>query len=279
MPDHKTLDERLYSLSPEESKFYKLQTGIDNDNDLRDHILSVQAKAYDIYPYPCIRIFSFTKIRIAHQIDYDHVLKLGREREGAILLDIGCCFGNDARKAVSDGYPVENIIASDLRQEFWDLGHVLFKSTAETFPVPFIAGDVFDPNHLTSAPYYVEPPTAAPHLKSLTSLTPLQGHTSAIYASSFFHLFSEVQQFQLAQALASLLSPLPGSIIFGSHIGDMEPNVRAPGKFSHSPDSWRKLWDGGVFKKGTVRVEARLKDITEQYAMAKCFLFWSVIRL
>jgi len=63
---------------------------------------------------------------------YEHILKLGRERPNAILLDIGCCcaskycgsifFGDnkirlvgvDSRKAASDGFPAENIISSDI---------------------------------------------------------------------------------------------------------------------------------------------------------------------
>jgi len=59
---------------------------------------------------------------------YKDVLKLGQERKGATLLDVGCCFGNDVRKVAADGFPVEQIIASDLKREFWDLGHVLFRS-------------------------------------------------------------------------------------------------------------------------------------------------------
>ena len=63
---------------------------------------------------------------------YNHLLKLGTQREGAILLDIGCCcelpaahdvtwvrltsglVGNDVRKAVADGFPVHNVVATDI---------------------------------------------------------------------------------------------------------------------------------------------------------------------
>jgi hypothetical protein len=61
---------------------------------------------------------------------YEHILKLGRERPGAVLLDIGCCCASkyhvvalilnsfsvsvDARRAAADGFPMENIIASDI---------------------------------------------------------------------------------------------------------------------------------------------------------------------
>ena len=164
--------------------------------------------------------------------------------------------------------------------EFWDLGHELFKSTPESFPVPFIPGDAFDPNILVSVPpFYDVPSTPIPSLSSLSSLTPLHGHISAIHTSSFFHLFSEERQLQLAQALASLLYPLPGSLILGIHLGLPErgnrPRPSGSSMFCHSPDSWRDLWDGIVFKKGTVDVQAKLKDVSNDTYL----LIWSVTRL
>ena len=73
------------------------------------------------------------RLRISRHPVYGDLLRLGKEH-GGILLDIGCCckllvvlrtcstvcltylvkVGNDARKAVSDGYPVDKVIASDL---------------------------------------------------------------------------------------------------------------------------------------------------------------------
>ena len=55
------LDEKLYSLDTEESEFLKRWTGIEDDADLKDHILTMQRKAYSVAPYPCIRGFAFTK--------------------------------------------------------------------------------------------------------------------------------------------------------------------------------------------------------------------------
>ena len=41
-------------------------------------------------------------------------MKLGKERKGALYLEFACCVGNDVRKTVSDGFPVDQVIASDL---------------------------------------------------------------------------------------------------------------------------------------------------------------------
>jgi len=107
------LDEGFYKL---DSAFFKQQTGIDDNDELKIHLLSVQAEAYDVYPYPCIRLFSWARPGISRLFPYQDLLKLGREREGAILLDIGCCFGTDVRKAIVDGFPLRNVVTSDLHQ-------------------------------------------------------------------------------------------------------------------------------------------------------------------
>ena len=192
--------------------------------------------------------------------------------------------------------------------EFWELGHKLFRSTAEAFPAVFLPGDIFDPAHVspTSEVDGVngrvewslshDPGWPAPLLKSLTSLNPLRGHVAAVHAGALFHLFSEERQTTLALALAGLLSPEPGSMIVGSQAGaphkgvrvitrapDHVPRATSPAlsQFCHSPESWTELWDGQVFKRGSVKVEAALvkpevvlKDFPDYYT-----LYWSITRL
>ncbi|KAF9481164.1 hypothetical protein BDN70DRAFT_855524 [Pholiota conissans] len=278
------LDPTLFALQENELDFFRTLTGIQDDDKLKEHILAAQAKAYDVYGYPCIRSFGFTKLKIA-RIDpgYKNALRLLKERKNPILLDIACCFGNDARKAVLDGWPVENVIASDLQQGFWDAGHDLFNSTPETFPAAFVPGDVFDPAMLKPRGAFITEediasiPTTTPPLKELTSLTPLQGKISAIHASSFFHLFQEDKQLELAHLLASLLSPEKGSVIFGQHgarpikgyrteaihvqpLKDEDGNTIPPVQmFCHSPESWKELWTEQIFAgpdgKGSERIK------------------------
>ncbi|EDR08693.1 uncharacterized protein LACBIDRAFT_297150 [Laccaria bicolor S238N-H82] len=284
------LDESLYSPDSEELAFYKSETGIADEEQLKKHIIAAQTKAYEVYGYPCIRSFGFMRMKISRLPAYPRVKRLVQERESPILLDIGCCFGNDARKAVVDGWPVQDVIASDLRQDFWQCGHDLFKTTPASFPAAFVAGDAFDDLMIAPrAPFYEKPETLHPALNTLASLTPLQGHISAIHASSFFHLFDEAQQEVLARRVATLLSPEPGSVIFGLHGGLPEKGLRAEvsraGRrmFCHSPDGWRELWDGQVFSKGTVQVEATLKEYNRPGPLldtgAFYLLIWSVTRI
>ena len=104
------------------------------------------------------------------------------------------------------------------------------------------------------------------------------------------------KQLELAKALAGLLSPEPGSLILGAHGGRPEkgerieyrrPNSHGNRMFCHSPESWIEIWDGQVFRKGTVKVDARLVEVErrdlDQLALAEqakfYLLVWSVTRL
>ena len=184
----------------------------------------------------------------------------------------------EARKVIRDGWPMAQTIATDLvagmslgprlspptyfATGFWDLGHKLFRTTPETYPAKFLAGDVFDDSHLSpTAPAPAIPP---PSVASVNTLTELRGRISVIHASFLFHLFGEERQFELAKRIATLLDPRPGSIIFGLHAGMPEKGQR-PGTytkaFCHSPESWSQLWEDKVFEKGQVKVTADLVEM------------------
>ena len=101
-------------ITPEEEAFFKSETGIQDTEELKKHIIQVQEDAYkvsrcsrtdrkkstpgsdivfrvQVYPYPCIRAFGFAKLRISELPAYPRVLELGKSRQDAIFLDIGCC--------------------------------------------------------------------------------------------------------------------------------------------------------------------------------------------
>ncbi|EGO04103.1 hypothetical protein SERLA73DRAFT_158452 [Serpula lacrymans var. lacrymans S7.3] len=144
--------------------------------------------------------------------------------------------------------------------------------------------------------YKGSPKTTVPKLNTVTTLNALRGHISALHAAAFFHLFSEEQQLAVGRSLAPLLSPLPGSVIFGYHIGKKEKGlIEMFGHtlFCHCPETWAAMWDGVVFAKGTVRVDVKLQEkrpsmelspkvtgnIPAEEAKAMMWLVWSVTRL
>ncbi|PIL34360.1 hypothetical protein GSI_03135 [Ganoderma sinense ZZ0214-1] len=143
-----------------------------------------------------VGVLILSRVKVTDIPGYDRLVKLGTERKGAILFDVGCCFGTDIRKMAADGWPADSILGTDIEPKFWELGHRLFCSTADTFPAVFLPGDIFDLTHLD--PVSAEDrtllhrgPTPMPPLRSLTSLSPLRGYVAAIHAGAFFHLFSE----------------------------------------------------------------------------------------
>ncbi|KAF8626571.1 hypothetical protein AX15_004796 [Amanita polypyramis BW_CC] len=262
------LEDVPLSLDADQLAFFKARTGIDDEGELKQHIMAIQAKALKVIPYPCIRSYSFTTYRIARLPFYKRVLQLAEERKDAILVDVGCCLGHELRKIAADGWPAGNMVGFDLVKEFWDYGHELFRDTPETFPASFVAGDIFDPAMIAPrTPFYTstELIQTRPDLKPLVSLTHLQGHASVVSCSAFFHLFDEAKQLQVARQIATLLSPLPGSIIIGGHVGyrvkgTRTSHVRNREVFCHSPESWKELWEE-VFKKGTVEVEVSSREV------------------
>lgn len=270
------LDPNLYGLDPDALEFFQQQTGITEEDDLKRHILVVQAKAFAVAPYPCIYSFGFTRLRMSRHPKYQSVLQLGRDCRSPLLLDLGCCFGNDARKAVADGWPITGMISTDLRQELWDLGHVLFQSTPTSFPSQFIAGDCLDPAFLSSESGHMS--RSPPDLSSPASLNDLHGKLTAIHASSVFHLFSAEQQASLVRAVAALLSPVPGSIVFGSHVGlPKQGTIREEilgmtvVMYCYDPESWNKLWeDAGPFE-----TEAVLKEVIAPNGETGWVMVWS----
>lgn len=167
------------------------------------------------------------------------------------------------------------------------MGHELFKSSPETFPAHFVGGNILEPKILAVVPPVSRQTAEAPSpdtICNLTSLNPLRGCVSVVHAIAFFHLFNEAEQLHIARAFAGLLSAEPGSLVVGSNIGarvkgavkqifsGVEVNM-----FAHTPESWIDLWDGEVFEKGTVRVEAELRD--GGVASYHELMFWSVTRL
>lgn len=287
------VDETAYSIREEEKNFFKLATGINDDEGLRKHICEIQARAYSIFPYPCIRAFYFLNFQLCHYQIYKDILKLGKERPDAIYLEIGCAFGTDLRKLIADGYALENVVASDIEKDYYDLGHQLFRTTPETYPFPFIPGDVFDlTSELPEARLNTGP---SPPLRSLTSLVPLHSRVSVLHASSVFHLFPPEKQQRLAHIFASLLSPSSGSIIVGkqmsteSGIKEWDFGNAVGYAWLYSVSAWKDLWmgDNGPFKPEEVDAqvsEAPLPVNVGNAAVGKSipiltFMEWSLKRV
>lgn len=179
---------------------------------------------------------------------YDEVLQ--RVKSGQQYLDIGCCMGQDIRKLVYDGASSENIYASDLKGQFWDIGYELFLDKS-SLKATFIEADVFDEN---------------------SGLQPLTGTIDIVHAASFFHLFDWDGQVAAAKKIVSLLNPESDSLILGrqagrAEAGDFTARVeQTKSRYWHNPESFAKLWKHVGDETGTNwKVEADFDEQTDLF--------------
>lgn len=202
-------------------------------------------KAWEIFPYPCIGQFRFLDLSISQSPHYSDILSRLKSGEETFL-DLGCCFGQDLRKLVSDGAPSEHLYGSDLRQDFWDLGYELFQD-GRALKSRFLAADIFDEN---------------------SSLQELDGKVDILYASSFLHLFNLELQHNICERIVRLLKPKAGSILLGRQVGHVEAGEKIHrtnkgGKmWRHNVQSFEKMWREVGDLTGTKwKVEAVLYDL------------------
>ncbi|CAI7616370.1 unnamed protein product [Penicillium bialowiezense] len=198
-----------------------------------DHVKKVRDRAFFVFPYPCIGSFRFLDLSIPQSPLYPEILQ--RLKSGQKLLDIGCAVGQELRQLVFDGVPPENLYASDLRQDFFDIGYDLFNDH-DSLKVHYIVADIFDDN--------------SDLVKSLTDKIDI------VNAASFFHLFNWGQQVAVAKRLVGLLHDKPGSLIIGRQVGRVDPpppeDEEASGKhYRHDTVTWKKLWDQVGSETGT----------------------------
>ncbi|KAI6098235.1 hypothetical protein EDD16DRAFT_1764975 [Pisolithus croceorrhizus] len=173
------LDLSIYSLTPDEAEFFKAATGINDDNMLRAHILRAQEEAYKVAPYPCIYDFAFVRMWITKLPVYQDILDIGRERLGAVFLDLGCCFSVDSRRLAFDGILACAIVSSDIKTEFLESSHLLFRTPNDTWAGHSVSGDLLDSEMLSVAPVMRGSKVGSPpDLSTLMSLNPLHGHCS-----------------------------------------------------------------------------------------------------
>lgn len=203
---------------------------------------SQRDRGWEQVKFPCIGRYAFLEFSIGRAYHYDDILK--RIKDGATLLDVGCCFGQDLRKLVYEGAPSSNLTGTELDQVFIDLGYELFKDR-DSLDTKFIAGDIFSDD--------------AYGLKD--------GSFDFIHAGSFFHQFTWAEQIEVLTKCFRWLKPQAGSMMVGRHIAVDEPEVikhpqlKSGEAYHHNIDSWKKIVHEAAEKVGVnVEVEAELLE-------------------
>lgn len=216
------------------------------------------------------------------------------------------CFaaGTDLRKLADDGWSADRLIGVDHEQgtpsevylwtsvvvvkatyeifihSAWiDLGYKQYEDRA-TCDINFVAGDICHDDLLQSIGQLARNGSNTFTKKASDDL--VQPNVRCISAFSFFHLFDEVGQMELARRLGSLLSHTPGSTIYGEHRGrataGRAEKTRIGDIYCHSPSSWTSLWQERVFPESSgisVQVDVDFRDGPEDKDIDRVMV-WSV---
>ncbi|KAI9729468.1 MAG: hypothetical protein M1834_006849 [Cirrosporium novae-zelandiae] len=189
------------------------------------HIHAIRAKAWQIFPYPCIGRFRFLDLSISRAPLYPTIIR--RLQSGDTFLDMGCCFGQDIRSLVMDGAQPDSLSGTDLIHEYLDLGYELFQDR-DTLKAHFFAADALD--------------------EESVPLKELEGKIDIIHAASFLHLFGWDDQVALGIRMVRILKPKAGSLVLGRHMAntnEQELALKDSPKgivFMHNNKSFQRMW-------------------------------------
>lgn len=232
----------LEDLQPRTKELFETYSQVPPD-EVVSHITQIRNKAFKIFPYPCLGHWGFLNLNIQKSDAYNEVVQ--RIKDGEQYLDVGCCMGQDIRKLVYDGAPSQNLYASDLKGQFWDIGFEMFLDKS-SLNATFIEADIFDDK---------------------SALQQLVGKFDIVHAASFFHLFDWAGQVAAAKAIVALLNPESNSLIIGRQAGRVEAGdftaqvEQTKSRYWHNLESWGKLWDQVGYETGIKwRVEAEFDE-------------------
>ena len=200
--------------------------------------------------YPCIGQWTFLRSRTLDLPCYEDVVT--RLKAGDSILDLGCCLGQDLRYMAADGAPTQNMYASDVVPEFWDIGFDLYRDL-DSMKARFLEADILNPVSLHAE---------------------LNGKIDVVLVNSVFHLFDWDRQVEAGKNIVSLSRPGTWVIGYqiGSSLGKASPSSATTGGaagatggssgFFHNPDTWQKLWQQIEKETKTVwEVESSIHDL------------------
>jgi SAM-dependent methyltransferase len=253
----------LESIDPNARKILEEYAGIP-PAEVLSHVQAVRDQAWEVFPYPCMGLFTFVKMHISKNPAYGTVLKRllanDNKKDKATLVDLGCGFGQELRTLVAAGVAPTSLYGVDVSDGFVELGLELFRDKA-TMQSRFIVTDL---------------------LNSPSVPAQLQGKVNFVFAGSFFHLFGWDDQLALSKRAVEMLKPEAGSMIFGHQLGcveareDAAPDVPSGKIYFHDPESFRRFWRIVGEETGTkweVQVESGERGIDEMRKLKPTLIY------
>ena len=186
---------------------------------------------------PCIGLWWWLVLGLSQHPQYPAILALLKSHSASSprsFLDLGTCVGQDVRKLIYDGVPLECAYGSDLLGGYEGVGHALFRDE-EKMKGHFIQGDIFD--DVPDAP-----------------LAKTRGSWDVVIINMFLHGFVWDEQVSACKYILKLLKPQPGSVVIGMQSANTKNGVVTLGPpylsggetkdvYVHNLESFRKLWE------------------------------------
>ncbi|KAK9837326.1 hypothetical protein WJX81_006410 [Elliptochloris bilobata] len=209
-------------ITNEELQFLSDYTGEHDLVALRKHVLHVwHAVKAKCWTFGCIQVFRFLQPKIVDHPFFPSVVEAGRSADAnQLFMDVGCCFGQELRKLILDGYPEACVVASDLTPDYWNFGLELFKDKGR-LRVRTAFGS------LTDLAFVSKRPDAA--------AAALVGAVTYLWAGAVLHVLSKGDAERFVASAHILLAP--GGVFFGSTGGSEEA-----GEWWLTPDGQRKRY-------------------------------------
>ncbi|KAL9094201.1 MAG: hypothetical protein Q9165_003616 [Trypethelium subeluteriae] len=186
-------------------------------------------KAFTIWNYACIGQLRFLTPNLPKVPVYTQVLE--KLRDGATLLDAGCCFGQEIRYLVEAGIPSSQLYGFDLEMGFIDLGFELFRDRT-SLQAHFFDGDLL----------------ASPSTLARGNLDLLHEQADIIFASSLLHVWDLDDMMAAAKQLVSFTKPKLGSTIIGRQMGTsgeartLHMPTKKGSNYRHNLESMSRFW-------------------------------------
>ena len=202
---------------------------------------------------------------------------LPRLRDGAVFLDVGCCFGQELRFLIHKyGVSPAQMYGFDLDGGLVELGYDLFNDR-DRLRAHLFAADVLK-------------------LEESHELGELRSGVDLIQASQALHVFDLDDMVQAAKNLVALSRTQPGSIIAGNQMGSHNPgsyemlkSCTCTGRmYRHNEESMERFWQRVGQETGTrwkvvckeIYSEAVVKSRNAWWADPGMFMIWfSAVRL
>ncbi|KAK1519496.1 cytochrome P450 55A1 [Colletotrichum costaricense] len=211
-------------ISAEARKMLEEYAGIPPD-EVRDHVVAMRDKIWEVFPYPCIGEFHFLDFNLAHRPGYPQLLARLQDNPSARHLDIACCVGQDLRRLVHDGVASSKIVAVELEQGYIDAGYELFRDR-DRLETRFVNADMLDDGD--------------------ARLNAMEGTFDTAHLGLCLHLWTREQQMVVLRRVIRLLKQEPGVMIVGHAAGHAD-GIELKGVWDkpalrHNLETWEKMW-------------------------------------